>query len=501
MMRAVLLVAAREIRQIVGTRGFWVMLLIVPLALAASGFASSKLAPERSSAFTIVDRTGRYAPELERRVELGYQQTVLHELSEYVVKWNLAGADPRAPWSDRQAWLSDAEVQRFVERGGADAAIRELRPHLPQGAPAFDPPERYFVAAPAPAGVPVDQGAEAFGKGIEGALQNDVATAQGKLPYALALYIPEDYGRPGVAARVWTSGRPDYGLLDNLRGDLTSLLRRHTLEDSGLPATTAAQLQTLQAPLAVSEPPPGKGRSMIATRSIVPIALVYLLLITAVTTGSMMLQGVVEERSNKLLESVLACIRPDALMQGKLVGLGAVGMVIVLVWAGCAVGAAYAFQGVAADILRPSLEAIGSPWLVLAMIFYFVAGYVILSMVFLAIGSVSDSIQDAQSYLTPVLMLVLIPVMILMQAALRSPDELIVQVLSWIPFYTPFAMLARLGTGVSLAEIVGTSVLLLVFMAIELLFLGRLFRASLLGAGKPAWREIFAMVRSSEAGR
>jgi ABC-2 type transport system permease protein len=122
-------------------------------------------------------------------------------------------------------------------------------------------------------------------------------------------------------------------------------------------------------------------------------------------------------------------------------------------------------------------------------------------MIFLAIGSVSDSIQDAQSYLSPVLMLVMIPVIIMMQAALRGPDELIVQVLSWIPFYTPFAMLARLGTGVSLPEIVGTSLLLLAFMALELVFLGRLFRASLLGAGKPAWSEIFAKIRSAEAGR
>jgi ABC-2 type transport system permease protein len=500
-MRAVLLVAVREIRQVIGTRGFWVMLLIVPLALAVSGFASSKLAPERSSAFTIVDRTGRFAPEIERGLDLGYQQETLHELSEYVARWNLAAVEPQAPWSNRQSWLSDAAIRQFVERGGADAAIKELRPHLPQGTPAFEAPDRYFVAVPAPAGVATDDGPEAFGKGIEGALQNDVATKQGKLPYALAVYIPEDYGKPGAVARVWTSGRPSNGLLDRLREGLTSTLRRHVLEESGVSAAAAAQVQTLQAPLAVSEPPPGKGRSLIATRSIVPIALVYLLLITAITTGSMMLQGVVEERSNKLIESVLACIKPDALMQGKLLGLGAVGMVIVLVWAGCALGAAYSFEGFAADLLRPSLEAIGSPWLVAAMIFYFVSGYVILSMVFLAIGSVSDSIQDAQAYLTPVIMLVMIPVIILMQAALRSPDELIVQVLSWIPVYTPFAMLARLGTGVSLAEIFGTSALLIVFMAVELLFLGRLFRASLLGAGKPAWREIFAKIRSSEAGR
>ena len=133
--------------------------------------------------------------------------------------------------------------------------------------------------------------------------------------------------------------------------------------------------------------------------------------------------------------------------------------------------------------------------------FYFLSGYIVLSMLFLAIGAVSDSMQDAQAYLTPVLLLVMIPVIIVMQAALRSPDEFIVQLLSWIPLYTPFAMLARLGTGVSLTEIAGTSALLVVFIALELLFLGRLFRASLLGASKPAWREIFAKLRNPAAER
>jgi ABC-2 type transport system permease protein len=494
-MRAVLLVAAREIRQVLGTRGFWVMLLIVPLAIAVSGFASSRLAPERSSAFTVVDRSGRFAPELEQRLELGYQQQVLRDLSTYVQRWKLADVDPQAPWSNRQSWLSESEIERFMAAGGAEAAIKQLQPHLPQGAPAFDIPDRYFVRTSPPADVPTDKGAAAFGKGIEKALQSDVQTPQGQLPYTLALYIPENYGQPGAVARIWTSGRPDTGLLEQVRASLTVALRQQYLERSGLSSSAATQVETLYAPLAVSEPPPGKGRSLIATRSIVPIALVYLLLITAITTGSMMLQGLVEERSNKLIESVLACIKPDALMQGKLVGLGAVGLGIIVVWAGCALGAAFSFPGFAADLLRPSLEALDNPWIVVAMLFYFLSGYVVLSMVFLAIGSVSDSMQDAQAYLTPVIMLVMIPVIILMQAALRSPDEFIVQLLSWIPLYTPFAMLARLGTGVSLAEIVGTSILLVAFIAVELLFLGRLFRASLLSAGKPAWREIVDKVR------
>jgi ABC-2 type transport system permease protein len=57
--------------------------------------------------------------------------------------------------------------------------------------------------------------------------------------------------------------------------------------------------------------------------------------------------------------------------------------------------------------------------------------------------------------------------------------------MSWIPIYTPFAMLARLGTGVSLMEMLGTGVLLVVFVTLELMLLGRVFRASLLNTGQP----------------
>ncbi len=219
------------------------------------------------------------------------------------------------------------------------------------------------------------------------------------------------------------------------------------------------------------------------------------------TTGSMMLQGLIEERSNKLIESVLACIRPADLMYGKLIGLGGVGLCIVTVWGGCAVGAAFLAQGVVSDLLRPSLAALDNPLIVLALIFYFLSGYLVMSMLFLAIGSLSDSMQDAQSYLAPVMLLMMMPVIFLIQATLRSPDSVLVQVLSWIPLYTPFSMLARLGTGVPLPEMLGTGALLVAFIGLELLLLGRLFRASLLSAGQPTRAELFARMMLKSADR
>ncbi|HEY6817552.1 MAG TPA: ABC transporter permease [Croceibacterium sp.] len=498
-MRDVLLVATREFRQIVATRGFWVMLLVVPLAIAVSGFASKMIAPTPGVAYTLVDPAGKVAPQIEARFERDHQRRVLRELSVWVDRWKLAAVDPAAPWAQRGSWVADTEVARFVAQGGADAALAKLQPKMPADATPFEVPEPLTYKVPPPTGVPLDRGPEAFGEGLAPALKEDVTTPAGEVPLALAIYIPENFGTPAGVARVWTNGQPNAGLIGTVHEELTAALRQQMLEANGLAPAAAMQVQALNAPLQITDPPAGEERSVIATGSLIPIALVYLLLITALTTGSMMLQGLVEERSNKLLESVLACVSPSALLQGKLLGLGGVGLGIITVWVGCAVGAAMFSTGDLADALRVSVEAIDEPWMYAAMLLYFLSGYLILSMVFLAIGSLSDSMQDAQSYLMPVLMLVMLPVFIMMQASLTDSDSVLTRVLSWIPLYTPFAMLARLGTGVSLAEVAGTSALLVVFIALELRFLGRLFEASVLNAGKPSWREVLAKLSARPA--
>jgi len=198
-----------------------------------------------------------------------------------------------------------------------------------------------------------------------------------------------------------------------------------------------------------------------------------------------MLQGVIEERSNRLLEAVLACVEPRELMVGKLIGLGAVGLTIVAFWIGCALLAAFSVEGVVADYLRPSLAALSQPWMIPVLAFYFFSGYLMLAMLYLTIGSLSNSMQDAQAYLMPVTMSIIVPVFMMMSGVIRNPSGWLPSVMSWIPIYTPFAMLARLGSGVSAAEILGTGLLLVVFVTLELMLLGRVFRASLLNTGQP----------------
>jgi len=91
-------------------------------------------------------------------------------------------------------------------------------------------------------------------------------------------------------------------------------------------------------------------------------------------------------------------------------------------------------------------------------------------------------------------------VVLIIQATIRTPDSAFVHVVSWIPIYTPFAMLARMGTGVPPLEMLAASAVLAAFMVVEVVLLGRLFRSSLLSTGQPTRAELFARLMARSAG-
>ncbi len=493
-MSRVLLVAWREYRQVAGTRGFWMLLLVVPLAIAGSIFAASFLNPPKTSAYVIVDPAGRVSAAVDRRIALENARQAMIALSRYASRWT-AGEAPAA-----RAWFSDAQVEAFLGQGGADAAVRRLAGRLKAGAPRFAPPPAPYLRIPPPPDVPLGAGPDRFGAAVQGDMQSEVSTARGKRTLSLAVWVPADYGPGDPDVRMWSNRPVDSDLTDLVRGELARDLRLTSLRGAGLSEADARRIEAASPVVDLAQPRAGRGRDRVMLASALPLALVYLLLIAAMTTGSMMLQGVIEERSNKLIESVLACVAPEALMQGKLIGLGGVGLTIVAAWVGCAVAAALATHGVVADLLRPSLQSLNQWWMAPALIFYFVSGYMVISAVFLAIGSMSDSMQDAQGYLVPVMMGIMMPVVLMIDTAILNPDAPAARVMTWIPLYTPFAMLARLAGGVPAPEAIGSGVLLVAFIAVELVAMGRIFRASLLSSGqRPPLAALLRLMTRPEA--
>lgn len=433
-MKAILLVAIREFRQVVKTRGLRVMLVGIPLLFALSIMGTRYFVQPSNNAYMVYDAgKGSVASAIDRRID----------------------QDTRRPG---------------------------------------DAPN--FLRAEIPPGKVIDKGVEAFGASVAPLLKGNVQTKLGPRQLVAAIYIPANYGDVGVPAHIWTSGVPNTQLMAAVRSGLVQIVQLRGLIESGTPPKTALRVQTLQAPVIVNQPSAGSDRADVAIRSAAPLGAVYLLLLASIISGSMMLQGVLEERSNKLLESILACISPDQLMKGKLFGLAATGLLLITAWVGVALLlAAYLIQGPVDTSLRLAVAALTQPWMIVALLFYFIAGYLAVSLIFLAIGSVSNSLQDAQGFLMPVFLALMIPVNLMTPVVIRDPGSLFPRVLSWIPIYTPFAMLARLGSGVPLWEFAGSGVLLIAFLALEFALIGPIFESNILSTGQPPkWNAITKMI-------
>jgi ABC-2 type transport system permease protein len=483
MIHNILLVAMREYRQITGMRSFWLTLLILPIALAIGPIATKLMGSDKVQRVMLIDSEGREAIAIRARFNSDRQRGLLTSLSRYAQRYNLDRADPAEVWAQHDRLYADAEVAAFVKAGGMPAALATMKRVATPETPAFDPPEPEFTIVPTPSAI-----AKADPTTLDRLLKpliqpSDLGDKKAK-PLDYAVYIPHGFGTSTTDVRLWSSEQPSATFVQALQSVLTLRLRTAYLQSTGLSPDQAAAATLLVPAIAVSTPAPGAGRERMLVRSIVPLLSAYILLMSLLLSGNWILQGLVEERSNKLIETVLACISPDELLYGKLTGTVAVGLTMVVVWALCATGSAFVTQGAVGTFLRMALAPIASPWIIVTMLYFFLAGYLMVSMILLAIGAMSDSMRDAQSYLTPVLLIIAMPFTIVAQGILSNTGATALKVLTWIPLYTPFTMLARLGSGVSVWEIVGSALTLALFIAVEFVLLARVFRASLLNAGQ-----------------
>ena len=496
-MKNILLVAAREFRQIAGMRSFWLTLIIIPLSMVIGGLAPQLIDKDEAARVMVIDRTGgSEAAAIAQRIELDRDRDMLGELSRYVQRHHLEDAGRGALWSQHDRWYSDADVAQFTASGGVNAAKAKIARVKAKDTPEFKASKPDYQIVPVPAslqGVP-----EA---GLDAALK-PVLKPEGKdaKPVDYVILVPASFGQSPLV-RLWANRQPSPLFVSKVQDVLTRDLRARFLSAQGVPDAAARSATTIAPAIAISTPPPGGGaREAMLVRSILPLAAAYLLMISLMLSGSWMLQGTVEERSNKLLETVLACVSPEELMYGKLLGTAGVGLFMIAVWIGCGVFAAYATHGAIADLIRPALDPLSSPGTIIAMLYFFVVGYVSIAILFLAIGAMSDSMRDAQGYLMPVLLLIILPISILMQAVLGgNSGGVLMEVLTWVPIWTPFGVLARLGLGIPTWEVIGTGIVLGVYTVVLVALMGRLFRASLLAQGqRPNLKQMVSRIRTVE---
>ena len=225
--------------------------------------------------------------------------------------------------------------------------------------------------------------------------------------------------------------------------------------------------------------------------------LLYTLLIIY---GQMVTRSVLEEKTSDIVEIMASSVRPWELMAGKIIGVGAVGLTQFAIWA--AIGALTTVYGIAAaaPILTQSgidLSGFAVPFglLVMALVF-FILGYLLYAGLFASGGAMLSNEQDVQQVMMPIVILIIIPVMVL-PAAIDTPNAAWVVGMSLVPFFSPVLMLARVSvTQVPAWELAAALLILVATIVAVTWAAGRIYRVGILMKGKrPNIPELWRWVR------
>lgn len=219
-----------------------------------------------------------------------------------------------------------------------------------------------------------------------------------------------------------------------------------------------------------------------------PIGFTMLLLIALMVSSGYLLQGVSEEKENRVIEVILSSVDARSLLIGKLLGLGAAGLLQLAVWLAMTV----------VPLLVFAVGLVFSPVTVLLCLAYFVLGFLLFGALMTGTGVLGTNLKEMQQYGMLWSIGSVVPLMFLVKL-LIEPNGTLARVLSYIPLTAPATMMMRLGSGsVPWWEIVLTLAILSVSVWLAITLAGRVFRTALLMYGKrPTIPEIIRWLRTA----
>ncbi|XVS65044.1 ABC transporter permease [Actinosynnema sp. CA-299493] len=282
---------------------------------------------------------------------------------------------------------------------------------------------------------PLKQTARSFGREVETVDVTDVAAA-------------EEQVRSGDVDALITGASDDLRVLvkdslgNSLRNSLDLLVKQQVLDahlaEAGVdPAEVARNVERAGVEVVALEPEDSQSGQRLAIGLVIAGLLYYSLLVY----GAMVAQGVVEEKSSRVVEILLATLRPWQLLLGKVVGLGAVGLLQLLVIGGLGLALA-SFSGVV-DIAGVAGGALATGLL------WYVLGFFLYATVFAAAASLVSRQEELQAVVMPISMSIVVAFLLGINFMVTDPGGTTVTVMSLLPPFAPILMPGRMAMGVA----------------------------------------------------
>lgn len=213
------------------------------------------------------------------------------------------------------------------------------------------------------------------------------------------------------------------------------------------------------------------------------LILVMMIYVGTLMWGQVVMTGVIEEKTNRVVEVIVSSTTPRNLLFGKLVGVGGAGLLQFGIWILALVGVSLA-SGSMAFLSGVDLPEI-NPVLIAAFPIFFLLGFFLYASLYAAIGSAVNTIQEAQNFIFPV-MLPIILAMVCWPVVMRAPDSNLSVILSLIPFMTPILMFLRMSVLMPPVWQIALSIVLTsLTIALVIWIAARIYRVGILMYGKP----------------
>lgn len=213
----------------------------------------------------------------------------------------------------------------------------------------------------------------------------------------------------------------------------------------------------------------------------------FLLYLSLLMSGQMMLQSVIEEKSNRIVEVILSSVSPREMMTGKIIGSAITALMQMGIWLATVITVASPAMNLLPEDIMVSIKAVQ----VVFLMVNFAVGLVLFLSLFGMVGSIFDNPQDAQSGLWPVMMLIMIPFFVAM-SMMQNPNSPIGNVAALLPFASIIVMPVKM----TIVEVPIWQLALSIIVNIIAIFFvfpvaGKIYRVGILRTGKkPKWSEV-----------
>ncbi|MFZ2287347.1 MAG: ABC transporter permease [Bacteroidales bacterium] len=359
---------------------------------------------------------------------------------------------------------------------------------------------------------------------LSGVQLDDIKTSFADKGYYGVLYISSQIITTPNAIQLISKKQPPIGLLDHISGSLEKEIEKQkllaynieNLDEILKSINTSVKVQTIKIDEAGGATQTSTGISM--GLAYLSGFLMYMLVFMF---GSMVMRGVIEEKTNRIVEVIVSSVKPVQLMLGKIIGVALVGLTQFSIWIILTLAivtvvkanvlpdgtmeqiqqlpksfaeADQSMAGTQTTTISPEqitefqslfANAMNQPWglIIFSFIFYFITGYLLYASLFAAIGSAVDNETETQQFMLPVTIPIILGLIVAM-GTMQNPDSSLSFWFSMIPFTSPIVMVARIPFDVPPWEIALSMGLMLLTLVGAVWMAAKIYRTGILMYGK-----------------